>query len=56
MLFSLSVVLFTDVTLEEWGFPGEIPVVHIKLLLSCSSDYFWKIAAHFISSVVALPR
>lgn len=56
VLFSLSVVLFTDVTLEEWGLPGEIPVVHFKLLLSCSSDYFWKIPAHFISSVVALPR
>lgn len=39
LFFSLSVVLFTGVMLENWG-SGEIPGVHIKLLLSRSSDLF----------------
>lgn len=42
MLLGLSVVLFADVMLEERAFVSlvEIPGVHIKLLLSCSSDCF----------------
>ena len=32
-------------------FPGEISGVQVKLLLSCSSDWFWKAPANFISSL-----